>query len=114
MTSAEHSTIVEWIAATNTHESDAHLGHFIEDAVLDDISVGRVFAGQAEIDEYFQSYFVGYATRTQLLSAESRDGYIHVEVDFTGTFPEGRVGGIFDVRLTADNKIQHVRADLRR
>jgi hypothetical protein len=115
MPSTEHdSTIGEWIAATNTHDSASYLAFFTEDAVLDDPSVGEVFEGHAGINEYFQSYFVGYNTQTRLVSTEPRDGYLHVEVEFTGNFPERRIGGIFDVTLTADHKIQHVRADLRR
>ncbi|WP_275004859.1 nuclear transport factor 2 family protein [Promicromonospora iranensis] len=108
------TTIAEWIAATNTHDSAAYLAFFTDDAVLDDPSVGEVFEGLAGINEYFQSYFIGYDTQTRLLSTEPRDGYLHVAVEFTGNFPERRVGGIFDVTLTAENKIAHVRADLRR
>ncbi|WP_285103286.1 nuclear transport factor 2 family protein [Promicromonospora sp. MEB111] len=115
MPGTEHdTTIAEWIAATNTHDSAAYLAFFTDDAVLDDPSVGEIFEGHAGINEYFQSYFIGYGTQTRLLSTEPRDGYLHVAVEFTGTFPERRVGGIFDVTLTAENKIAHVRADLRR
>ncbi|MFE7227576.1 YybH family protein [Nocardioides sp. NPDC057577] len=107
-------TIAEWVAATNTHDTAAYLAFFTDDAVLDDPSVGEVFEGHAGIGEYFRAYFVGYDTRTRLVSTEPRDGCLHVEVEFTGTFPEGRVGGVFDVTLTAEQKIRHVRADLRR
>lgn len=111
----EHDTsVAEWIAATNTHDSAAYLAFFTVDAVLDDLSVGEVFEGHAGINEYCQFYFVGYNTQTRLLSTEPRDGYLHVEVEFTGKFPEGRIGGIFDLSLTAEHKITHVRADLRR
>lgn len=115
MPSTEHDpAIAEWIAATNTHDSAAYLTFFTDDAVLDDLSVGQVFEGHAGINEYFQSYFVGYDTQTRLLSTEPRDGSLHVAVEFTGLFPERRVGGVFDVTLTAEDKIAHVRADLRR
>lgn len=63
MPGTEHdTTIAQWIAATNTHDSAAYLAFFTDAAVLDDPSVGEVF----------------------------------------------------DVILTADDKIAHVRADLRR
>lgn len=105
-------TISDWVEATNTHDIAAYLAFFTDDATLDDPSVGEVFEGRAGISEYFQSYFVGYNTQTRLLDTEPRDGHIHVEVEFTGDFPEGRIGGIFDVTLTSENKIRHVRADL--
>ncbi|MCP2265511.1 YybH family protein [Promicromonospora thailandica] len=115
MTSSEHDTAIdEWIAATNSHDPAAYLAFFTQDAVLDDPSVGEVFEGHPGIGEYFRSYFIGYDTHTRLVGTEPRDGYIHVEVEFTGTFPERRIGGIFDVTLTPEHKIRHVRADLRR
>lgn len=113
MPGTEHdTTLADWIAATNTHDTDAYLAFFAADAVLEDPSVGDVFEGHVGIGDYFRSYFIGYDTSTRLVSTEPRDGYVHVEVEFTGTFPEGRVGGIFDVTLTAGQKIAHVRADL--
>ncbi|GGR57778.1 ketosteroid isomerase-like protein [Nocardioides luteus] len=112
--SPENTTITDWIAATNAHDPTGYLAFFAADAVLDDPSVGDVFEGHAGIGEYFRSYFIGYNTQTRLISTEPRDGYLHVEVEFTGTFPERRIGGIFDITLTADHLIQHVRADLRR
>jgi ketosteroid isomerase-like protein len=115
MPSTEHdATIAAWVTATNTHDSAAYLAFFTDDAVLDDPSVGQAFEGHAGINDYFQSYFVGYRTQTRLKSTEAREGYLHVEVEFTGTFPERRIGGIFDIALTSEHKIAHVRADLRR
>ncbi|ONI75909.1 hypothetical protein BWI15_08900 [Kribbella sp. ALI-6-A] len=115
MTGTEQgSTIGDWIAATNTHDAATYLAFFTEDAVLDDPSVGEVFDGRARINDYFQSYFVNYNTRTRLLSIEPRAAHLHVEVEFTGDFAEGRIGGTFDITMTADRKIQHVRADLLR
>ncbi|MFC7376876.1 YybH family protein [Brachybacterium sp. GCM10030268] len=105
-------TIRDWIGATNTHTAANYLAFFTEDAVLDDPSVGEVFEGRARIEDYFRSYFVGYNTQTQLVSVESREGYVHVEVKFTGDFPEGEVGGIFDITVVADYKFQHIKADL--
>lgn len=105
-------TIASWIAAMNDHDTAAYLDFFTEDGVLDDPSVGRVYNGPSEIIDYFESYFIGYNTQTQLVSIEPHDNYLHVEVDFTGSFPGGQTGGIFDVTLTADQKIERVRADL--
>ncbi len=100
------------VDATNSHDAQRYLTHFAEDAVLDDPSVGKVYEGRTGIGEYFQAYFVGYNTQTRLVSAEWHDGVLHVEVDFTGDFPGGQTGGIFDLTFSADQKIQHARADL--
>lgn len=108
----QHQTIDEWIAAMNSHNAAAYLEFFTEDGVLDDPSVGRVYNGPSEIAQYFESYFIGYNTQTQLVSIEPHGDYLHVEVAFTGSFPGGETGGIFDVTLTADQKIERVRADL--
>lgn len=110
--SEDHSDIItEWIAATNTHDTDRYLSHFTDDAVLDDVSVGRAFTGPTEIAEYFTSYFIGYNTHTTLVRIDPEGGYIHVEVDFTGDFPGGRTGGIFDITFSG-TKLHRVTADL--
>jgi hypothetical protein len=38
---------------------------------------------------------------------------VHVEVEFTGSFPEGRIGGTFDF-VIRDGQIQAAKADLLR
>ena len=59
---AQRTTINEWIAAMNAHDTAAYLEFFTEDGVLDDPSVGRVYNGRSEIIDYFESYFIGYNT----------------------------------------------------
>ncbi|GAB3631925.1 hypothetical protein GCM10027421_12780 [Microbacterium shaanxiense] len=111
-TTTDHdATIAEWITAADAHDSTAFLSLFTADAVLDDPSVGEVFEGHEGVGRYFDSYFIGYNTRTRLVRTEPRDGVLHVEVDFTGDFPGGQTGGIFDITFAGD-KIEHVRADL--
>ncbi|WP_326835140.1 nuclear transport factor 2 family protein [Amycolatopsis rhabdoformis] len=112
MTSTDHGAILSArIAATNTHDTDAYLGFFTDDAVLDDPSVGEKFVGKEGIADYYRSYFIGYNTTTRLVSVEPEDDHLHVVVEFTGDFPGGRTGGIFDVTLNGD-KISFVHANL--
>lgn len=40
----------EWIAAANTHDAGEFFAYFTEDAVLDDLSVGKVFTGHVSAD----------------------------------------------------------------
>ncbi|QYI96238.1 nuclear transport factor 2 family protein [Curtobacterium flaccumfaciens pv. flaccumfaciens] len=108
----ERDTINKWIAATNTHDTAVYLDFFSSDGVLDDPSVGHIYNGPSEIADYFESYFIGYNTQTRLVSIEPHAGYLHVTVDFTGDFPGGQTGGIFDITLDEDQKFQRVRADL--
>lgn len=112
MTTSQLNAAVEaWIAATDRHDLEGYLEHFTKDVILDDPSVGRQFAGREGLAEYFRSYFSGYNTRTRLLRTEPRGDMLHVEVDFTGDFPGGQTGGVFD--LTFDgNRIASVTADL--
>jgi ketosteroid isomerase-like protein len=108
----KRAAIIErWIAAANAQDAKAYLAFYTDDAVLDDPSVGRKFKGKAGIGEYFAEYFIGYGTRTQLVSVEPEAEHLHVEVHFTGDFPEGEIDGVFDVTFDAD-KISFVRADL--
>jgi len=107
----DEALVFDWIASMNTHEVEKYLGHFAEDAVLDDPSVGERFEGHDGIADYFARYFVGYNTTTRPISTEARDDHLHVIVDFTGDFPGGQTPGIFDVTIAGD-KIVFVHADL--
>ena len=63
------------------------------------------------IEEYYRDYFLGYNTQTRLVGVTPGPEYLHVEVHFTGDFPGGQTGGIFDVTFSGD-QISYVRADL--
>ena len=101
----------DWIAAGNSYDTERYLGMYQEDAVLDDPSVGRSFKGHKGIGEYFTSYFIGYKTQTRLLQLVAAEDSAHLEVEFTGNFPEGTMGGMFDFTFR-DGKIATVTADL--
>lgn len=108
---AHEPIIRKWIAISNTHDKAKYLAFFTDDAVLDDPSVGRKFKGKTGIGKYFDAYFIGYNTKTRLVSIEPEDGHLHVEVHFTGDFPGGKTGGIFDLTFKGE-KISFVHADL--
>jgi len=105
--------INDWIAASNAFDTKKYLEFYLEEAVLDDPSVGRKFEGHEGIQEYFDNYFIGYNTQTQLVKLKIRDDHnAHLEVQFTGDFPEGKIGGTFD--FTFENgKIAFLKADLK-
>jgi uncharacterized protein (TIGR02246 family) len=110
-TTEQHAVVEDWIAAIDSHDLERYLAHFTEDAVLEDPSVGSRFVGRDGIAQYFRSYFIGYNTRTRLLRTETQGEMLHVEVDFTGDFPGGQTGGIFDLTFDGD-RIAAVTADL--
>ncbi|WP_432670324.1 nuclear transport factor 2 family protein [Flavobacterium sp. SM2513] len=104
--------IEDWIEASNAFDTDKYLSFFATAAILEDPSVGRVFNGLEEIRNYFESYFVGYNTNTKIVQLTIADkNHAHLEVEFTGTFPEKIIGGMFDFTFK-DEKIMNVKADL--
>lgn len=104
--------IENWITTSNAYDTEKYLDYFLKDAVLNDPSVGREFKGHDEIRNYFESYFIGYQTQTKILKLDIKDGnHAHLEVEFTGNFPEGVIGGIFDFTFEKD-KIAFIQADL--
>src|SRR5687768_8057916 len=105
------SFISEWIGLSNAFDADKYLEKYREDAVLDDPSVGKKFIGQDGIRDYFTSYFVGYKTQTRLVKMDIHNNEAHLVVEFTGKFPEGKIGGIFDLTFK-EGKIATVQADL--
>lgn len=112
MTTEDRDTVVaDWIDAANARDTERYLEYFTADAILDDPSVGRTFEGREGIERYFRDYFIGYNTTTVLTSIATRGDVTHVEVEFSGDFPEGQVGGMFDISFTGE-RFSHVKADL--
>src|SRR5262245_32205053 len=92
--------INDWIAASNEFNVKKYLEFYLPEAVLDDPSVGRKFKGHSGIKEYFDNYFIGYNTQSKIVKLEIIDSEnAHLEVEFTGDFPQGKVGGTFDFKF---------------
>jgi len=107
-----HNFISDWLAASNDFDIEKYLEFYHSDAILDDPSVGKKFIGHKGIKDYFESYFIGYNTNTKLVNLNVKDAEsAHLEVEFTGSFSEGKIGGIFDFKFK-DTKIIFVKADL--
>ncbi|WP_416439985.1 nuclear transport factor 2 family protein [Leeuwenhoekiella sp. A16] len=103
--------IDNWLQASNDFDTERYLTMYHADAVLDDPSVGNRFIGQQGIKNYFESYFIGYHTQTRLVKLNMQDDSAHLEVEFNGDFPEGKIGGTFDF-IFQKGKISFVKADL--
>lgn len=104
--------INNWIEAGNTFDTKKYLDFYLMNAVLDDPSVGRKFLGHKGIEDYFNSYFIGYNTHTKIVSLDILDEYqVYLEVKFTGSFPEGTIGGTFRINFE-NGKISYLKADL--
>lgn len=103
--------LIDWIAVSNSYNTEKYLDKYLEDAVLDDPSVGKKFVGHKGIRDYYTSYFIGYKTQTKLLRSAIQDNGAHLEVEFTGEFPEGKIRGMFDFTFKGE-KIAKVKADL--
>lgn len=101
----------DWIAVSNSHDTEKYLHTYNEDAVLDDSSVGRKFMGHAGIRDYFSAYFIGYNTQTELVKMDIQQQHTFMEVIFTGDFPERKIRGTFDFTFKYE-KIATVTADL--
>ena len=104
--------IEDWLAVSNAYDTEKYLDKWHKDAALDDPSVGQVFKGHSGIKNYFESYFIGYRTQTRLVTLDTiSDNKAHIEVEFTGEFPEGKISGMFDFTFK-DGKIAKAKADL--
>ena len=103
--------LLDWIAVSNSYNAEKYLKKYHADAVLDDPSVGKKFIGHEGIRDYYTSYFIGYKTQTRLTKLATGDNKAHLEVEFTGEFPEGKIRGMFDF-IFKEGKIAKVKADL--
>lgn len=98
---------------SNDYDTEKYLEKWHEDAVLVDPSVGKVFEGQAGIKKYFESYFIDYKTNTRLEKLKIiSENEAYIEVEFTGEFPEGKIGGTFEF-IFKQEKIIKAKADLK-
>ena len=98
---------------SNDYDTEKYLEKWHQNSVLDDSSVGQVFKGHSGIKKYFESYFVGYKTQTRLEKLKIiSDNEAHIEVEFTGEFPEGKIGGTFEF-IFKNGKIDKAKADLK-
>jgi len=104
--------LTDWIAASNLYQTQRYLDCFLEDAILDDPSVGSTFVGHDGIFEYFNSYFIGYKTQTRLIDVSVKnENHAFVTVEFIGNFPHKRLCGTFDIHFE-HNKISKLTANL--
>lgn len=104
--------IEEWIEVSNSYDTEKYLAFYTDKAILDDPSVGRKFNGKNGIREYFESYFIGYKTQTKKVALMVKNrNQAHLEVEFSGDFPEGKIGGTFDFTFK-EGKIEFLSADL--
>ena len=101
----------QFIAAANRFDTQAVLGLFATNAVIEDVSVGGKFEHTAGIKKYFVTFFIGYHTSTQLLSLEyTGPDSVLAKVDFTGDF--GHETGGLDIRVNEAGLIEHIDAYL--
>jgi hypothetical protein len=101
----------QFIAAANRFDTEAVSDLFAVDAEIEDVSVGEKFEGTTGIKKYIVTFFIGYHTKTELLSFEhTMPGKILAKVDFTGDF--GHETGWLDIRFNDAGLIEHIDADL--
>ncbi|MET0463937.1 MAG: nuclear transport factor 2 family protein [Chitinophagaceae bacterium] len=104
--------VKDWLAAANAFDTDKWLAFFQKEATLDDPSVGSKFEGHVGIRQYFEDYFIGYNTQTELVKLEVKaDTEVHLQLDFTGDFPGRKIVGTFDLKFR-NNRIAFARAAL--
>lgn len=107
-----HDFISNWAEAGNAFDTNKYLNFYDRDAILDDPSVGKKFSGHEEIKEYFDNYFIGYNTHTEIVQLKIIDEHhAYLKVKFTGDFPEGTIGGTFEFTFN-NGKISYLKADL--
>jgi hypothetical protein len=104
--------IVEtFIRTANAFDVNGALAMFSSDAVIDDVSVGDAFVGRDGVRDYLERFFVGYNTKSDLLSLDRLDDCnAAIRLDFKGDF--GQEIGVLKITVNADDLIQRIDADL--
>ncbi|WOI57889.1 nuclear transport factor 2 family protein [Palleronia sp. LCG004] len=100
-----------FLAATHEFDIEAVLRCFRPDAVIDDPSTGESFEGIEGVQDYVMRFFVGYRTRSRVISVDRLEGdRARLRVDFTGDF--GHEIGRLDVVTDKHGRILRIDADL--
>ncbi|MGV2129588.1 nuclear transport factor 2 family protein [Agrobacterium vitis] len=103
--------VENFIRTTNAFDVDGALSLFAVDAVIDDVSVGDAFVGTEGVRRYIECFFVGYNTRSELLSMKNLDDLnTVVRLDFTGDF--GHEIGTLKIAANSAGLIERIDADL--
>ncbi|MCW3084161.1 MAG: hypothetical protein JWP12_1527 [Bacteroidetes bacterium] len=103
--------IQQLLKATNAFDVEAALTLFAANAVIDDVSVGEKFKGKKGVRNYLEKFFVGYKTKTKLVSVEMPDElHANAKVDFTGDF--GHETGALNFTFNANGQILKIDAYL--
>ncbi len=103
--------VENFIQTTNAFDVDGALSLFAADAVIDDVSVRDAFVGIEGVRRYIERFFVGYNTRSELLSMKNRDDFnAVVRLDFTGDF--GHEIGTLNIAANSAGLIERIDADL--
>jgi hypothetical protein len=103
--------VENFIKTTNASDIDGTLSLFALEAVIDDVSVGDAFEGREGVRCYLERFFVGYNTRSRLLSIDNLDDFnASVRLDFTGDF--GHEIGVLKIAVGPDGLIERIDADL--
>lgn len=99
------------IGTANAFDIGSTLSLFAADAVIDDISVGDTFVGRDGVRKYLERFFVGYSTKSRLLSLDELDDlHSSVRLDFTGDF--GHEIGTLKIAINSGGLIERIDADL--
>lgn len=103
--------IQQFINTTNKFDVDAALALFADDAVIDDVSVGKKFKNITGVRKYLEKFFVGYHTVTKLGSMKViGNRQAEAQVDFTGDF--GNETGGLNFTINVDGLITTINAHL--
>jgi hypothetical protein len=103
--------VANFIRTTNAFDIDGAISLFAPDTVIDDVSVGDAFVGTEGVRRYIERFFVGYNTRSELLSMENLDDLNSVvRLDFTGDF--GHEIGTLKIAANSAGLIERIDADL--
>lgn len=100
-----------FIETANAFDVEGTLALFSSNAVIEDASVGKAFAGVEGVRRYMEEFFVGYKTTSKLLSLERMGDFsVIARVDFTGDF--GHEIGSLRFGIDSSGLIDRIDADL--
>lgn len=104
--------IEDWLTASNSFKIENYIEFYDNEAILEDSTLGETFTGRSGITHYFESYFIGYGTKTTIQKVQINDNSnVHIDALFDGESFKG-LNGVFELNFE-NGKIKRAKCYLR-
>ncbi|TRW27568.1 nuclear transport factor 2 family protein [Flavobacterium zepuense] len=92
--------IEHWFKASNAFDTEEYFKIYDADAVLEDTTIGETYHGHHGIRNYFEEFFIGYNTKTEIIDITfMNDKEVYINAIFDGN-SFSKLKGVFELTFS--------------